>query len=225
MIKRRKIISVIIVMAVMISCAAQIPVKLKAQQIYGIEEYSDDDYEIEDSVIYAKKSVTKYVGDENFDIDNGIDGDGKVSYESSNKKVATVDKYGSVRIKGCGIATITIYVDETERFYMAVKNVKVTVLPGRIKDFKANGIEKGLQCSWKKMNFKNVKCIIQASEDKKFKKYVVAKPYPELRKGYWKGIGLKKNKVYYVRARQIAKCKNKQFKYGKWSSTIKVKTK
>ena len=64
MIKRRKVISVIIVMAVMISCAAQIPVKLKAQQIYGIEEYSDDDYEIEDSVIYAKKSVTKYAGDE-----------------------------------------------------------------------------------------------------------------------------------------------------------------
>ena len=186
-------------------------------------EEEDDD--IEDPVIYAKKSVTKHIGDKDFDIDNGIYSDGEVSYESSNKKVVTVDRNGSVRIKGCGIAIITIFVDETENFYMDTKDVKVTVLPNYIKAFKVKSIENGIKCIWKKMNFNNVKCIIQASENKKFKKPVIAKPYSELKKGYWKGVGLKVNKTYYIRIRQIAKFSNKQFKYGKWSKVIKVKIK
>ena len=186
---------------------------------------NEEEDDIEDPVIYAKKSVTKHIGDKDFDIDNGIDSDGEVSYESSNNKVATVDRNGSVRIKGCGIAIITIFVDETENFYMDTKDVKVTVLPSNIKKFKVKSMENGIKCTWKKMNFNNVKCIIQASENRKFKKPVTAKPYSELKKGYWKGVGLKRNKVYYIRIRQIAKFSNKQFKYGKWSKVIKVKIK
>lgn len=82
-----------------------------------------------------------------------------------------------------------------------------------------------MQCSWKKINIKNIKCIIQASENRKFKNPVVAKPYPELRKGYWRGKGLKKNRVYYVRIRQIVKVGHKKFKFGGWSKVIKVKIK
>lgn len=189
------------------------------------DNYYDEEDDVEDPVIYAKKSVTKHIGDKDFDIDNGIDSDGEVSYESSNNKVATVDRNGSVRIKGCGIAIITIFVDETENFYMDTKDVKVTVLPSNIKKFKVKSMENGIKCTWKKMNFNNVKCIIQASENRKFKKPVTAKPYSELKKGYWKGVGLKRNKVYYIRIRQIAKFSNKQFKYGKWSKVIKVKIK
>lgn len=200
-------------------------VKPTAVPTVSPDDNEEDDDDIEDPVIYAKKSVTKHIGDKDFDIDNGIDSDGEVSYESSNNKVATVDRNGSVRIKGCGIAIITIFVDETENFYMDTKDVKVTVLPSNIKKFKVKSMENGIKCTWKKMNFNNVKCIIQASENRKFKKPVTAKPYSELKKGYWKGVGLKGNKTYYIRIRQIAKFSNKQFKYGKWSKVIKVKIK
>ena len=110
------------------------------------------------------------------------------------------------------------------KYYMASKNVNVTILPTEVKKFSIKTLEGGLQCSWKKMNFNNVKCIIQASEDKKFRKYVVAKPYPELRKGYWRGIGLKRNRVYYVKIRQITKF-NDDFHFGNWSKIVKVRTK
>ena len=200
-------------------------VKPTAVPTVSPDDNEEEDDDIEDPVIYAKKSVTKHIGDKDFDIDNGIDSDGEVSYESSNNKVATVDRNGSVRIKGCGIAIITIFVDETENFYMDTKDVKVTVLPSNIKKFKVKSMENGIKCTWKKMNFNNVKCIIQASENRKFKKPVTAKPYSELKKGYWKGVGLKRNKVYYIRIRQIAKFSNKQFKYGKWSKVVKVKIK
>ena len=226
---RRKIISILVVFTILLSYGIQMPVSIRAASdsiSYSLKVYdSDGQNYMEYPVIYAKKSVTKHIGDKNFYIDNGVDGDGDVYYESSNEKVVTVDSSGSVKIRGCGTAMITIIVAETDRYYPGEKDVKVTVLPNSIKKFKVKSMENGIKCTWKKMNFNNVKCIIQASENRKFKKPVTAKPYSELKKGYWKGVGLKKNKVYYIRIRQIAKFSNKQFKYGKWSKIVKVKIK
>ena len=226
---KRKIISILVVFTILLSYGIQMPVSIRTASdsiSYSLKVYdSDGQNYMEYPVIYAKKSVTKHIGDKNFYIDNGVDVDGDVYYESSNEKVVTVDSSGSVKIRGCGTAMITIIVAETDRYYPGEKDVKVTVLPNSIKDFKVKSVVGGVRYNWKKMNFNNVKCIIQASKDKRFKKYVTEKPYPQLKKGYWRGVGLKENKTYYIRIRQIAKCSNKQFKYGKWSKVIKVKIK
>ena len=124
---RKKVTYIVVVMVWMLLCVIQMPSKMEASSVlrYSLKGYDlndvDDDYEVEDAIIYAKNSITKHIGDDDFDIDNGIYSDGPVSYKSSNKKVLTVDKYGSVKIKGCGKATVKIFVDETDKILYGIK--------------------------------------------------------------------------------------------------------
>ena len=177
------------------------------------------------SKIYAKSKVNKHIGDEEFDIVQEIDGGGDVTYISSNKKVVTVNRDGLVSIKGCGKATITIIVDETNEYYANEKNVKVTILPGKVSKFKVKALSGGrVNCTWKKQKYNNVKCQIQASTNSKFKAAMSSKKYPELKKGKWMGKGLKKKKTVYFRIREVAKIGGKTYT-GAWSSVKKVKIK
>lgn len=54
-------------------------------------------------------------------------GDGKLSYSSSDKKVAAVTSAGKVTIKGVGKATITVTAAETTNYKKATKKITVTV--------------------------------------------------------------------------------------------------
>lgn len=87
--------------------------------------------------------MTKRIGNSKFYIDEGVTGTGEVTYLCSNKKVVTVSRDGLVSIKGCGKATITIIVDETDEYYGKEKNVKVTVLPGKVSKFKVKALSGG----------------------------------------------------------------------------------
>lgn len=61
-----------------------------------------------------------------------------LSYESSNKKVATVDRHGKVKLKGGGTATITITALESKDYLKATKTVEVNVLDAKpVKSSKA----------------------------------------------------------------------------------------
>ena len=167
-------------------------------------ESPDDDKE--DAQIYAKSSVTKRIGNSKFYIDEGVTGTGEVTYLCSNKKVVTVSRDGLVSIKGCGKATITIIVDETDEYYGKEKNVKVTVLPGKVSKFKVKALSGGkINCTWKKQKYNNVKCQIQAANNSKFKKSMSSKTYPYLKNGKWTGKGLKRKKTFYFRIREVAK--------------------
>lgn len=78
-----------------------------------------------DQTIEGDSSVTKYVGDNYFDI-NALAKTPIIYYNSSNKKVATVDK-GKVTINAEGTALITLVADETDCYNSASKTIKVTV--------------------------------------------------------------------------------------------------
>ena len=186
-------------------------------------ESPDDDKE--DAKIYAKSSVTKRIGNSKFYIDEGVTGTGEVTYLCSNKKVVTVSRDGLVSIKGCGKATITIIVDETDEYYGKEKNVKVTVLPGKVSKFKVKALSGGkINCTWKKQKYNNVKCQIQAANNSKFKKSMSSKTYPYLKNGKWTGKGLKRKKTFYFRIREVAKIGGKTYT-GAWSSVKKEKIK
>ncbi len=197
--------------------------KITATPVSTPTESPDND--LQDAEIYSKKSVTKRIGSSRFYVDEGTSSDGTLTYISSNKKVVTVNRDGLVSIKGCGKATITIIVDETNEYYANEKNVKVTILPGKVSKFKVKALSGGrVNCTWKKQKYNNVKCQIQASTNSKFKAAMSSKKYPELKKGKWMGKGLKKKKTVYFRIREVAKIGGKTYT-GAWSSVKKVKIK
>jgi uncharacterized repeat protein (TIGR02543 family) len=73
------------------------------------------------------KSYKKTYGSKAFNLSAKTNGDGMLTYSSSNKKVVTVSAKGKVTIKGCGKATITIKAAETLYYESATKKVTITV--------------------------------------------------------------------------------------------------
>ena len=84
------------------------------------------------NVSVAKTSVTKTFGDAAFSLGARTDGDGRLSYESSNTKVATVGNDGKVVIKGAGTAKITVSAAQTDSRFAA--STVVTVKVGKAKN-------------------------------------------------------------------------------------------
>lgn len=77
---------------------------------------------------YAEYEVEKYVGDIPFtNVLNRIEGDGAVTYESSNLSVAVVDNNGKVTVVGKGRAVITAKAAETDRYLAASASYELTV--------------------------------------------------------------------------------------------------
>lgn len=74
----------------------------------------------------SKTSYTVNKGSKAFKL--GTKAAGKVTYKSSNTKVATVDKYGKVTIKGLGTAKITIKATATSTYNAGSKTVTVKVV-------------------------------------------------------------------------------------------------
>ena len=144
---------------------------------------------------------------------------GKVSYHSSNSKVASVSSDGMVTLKGTGIAVITeTAVSGSSR---AAKKVMIKVVPKK-ENLKVKVGKKKLSVSWKKdRNASGYQ--IQIAGDKKFKK---AKTYTV---GSWKTYKktikrLKARRRYNVRVRAYKKV-GKTKLYGSYSAAKKVKVK
>ena len=79
------------------------------------------------------KSYTKTYGSKAFSLGAKSSGDGKLTYSSSDKKVATVSSKGVVTVKGCGKATITIKASATSKYKSASKKITITVKPTKLK--------------------------------------------------------------------------------------------
>lgn len=79
------------------------------------------------------KSCTKTYGAKAFSLNATTNGNGKLTYKSSNDKVATVSSKGNVTIKGCGRTTITIKAAETLECLEAIKKITITIKPGKVK--------------------------------------------------------------------------------------------
>ena len=168
----------------------------------------------------CKKVFTKKYGDKAFSLQAKAVKGAKITYKTSDKKVAVVDKKGKVTIKGTGIATITV--KATASGYNA-KTLKVTV---KVSPSKASAPSlktlrgRKLKVSWKK-DRRATGYQVQYCTSKAFKKGVktitisknktLTKTIPKLTKG----------KRYYVRVRAYKSVKvNKKTQklYGAWSS-------
>ena len=154
-------------------------------------------------------------------------GKGKLTYVSSDKKVAVVNKNGKVTIKGVGIAVVTVKAAATKGY--SAKSVKITIQVNPSKqNLKALKVVKGrkLTVNWKK-DTKASGYQIQYSLDKNFKKKVKTVWVKKNRTISGTVSGLTKGKRYYVRVRsyKTEKLNGKSIKlYGKWSTAKRSAT-
>ena len=148
---------------------------------------------------------------------------GKITYKSSNTKVATVNSKGKVKIKGTGKVTITITAKETSAYKKQKKKVTIYAVPGKRDIKKLSSGKKKLTVQWKKDN-RSDGYQVQYSTDKKFKKNVKSVVIGKKQTTKQTIKKLKTGKKYYVRIRSYKKISGKKY-YGTWSSkkTVKVK--
>ncbi len=168
--------------------------------------------------ITCKKIFDKTYGDKAFSLGAKVKtGDGKLSYKSSNTKVADYNKKtGKVQIKGTGSCIITITAAETVNYKKTSINVTITVKPKKMSIKGVTAAKKSLKVTWKK-DSKATGYEIQCSLTKNFKK-VAAKV--DVKKASATLKKLKKGRKYYVRIRayKTAKVNGKNKKLtGAWS--------
>lgn len=146
-----------------------------------------------------------------------------LSYSSSNKNAAIVDKNGKVTPKGYGQTTITINAQETEEYKKATKKITVSVVPKQMKIKSVTSPKKKyIKMTWSKDNTATG-YNLYISVNKNFK----SKTYERWFKKNTLSMstnGLKSKNTYYVKIRAYKTVRNKKF-YGIWSSTKKVKIK
>lgn len=173
-------------------------------------------------ISYTKSYEKAYKANASFKLNAKVTtGNGKLSFGTSDKKVATVDKNGKVAIKGIGICTITVKASATKEYKAASVNVKVTVKPQK-PSVKAAKAVKGrkLSVSWKK-DSKATGYQVQCCLKKNFKSGVKKAEVKKASKVSASFSKLTKNKKYYVRVRtyKTVKVNGKNTKvYSDWSS-------
>ena len=199
---------------------------------YDDYDDSDTDEALKASIYVTnggKKGLTKTLGTKKFDLNASTDSDGTMTYSSSNSKVATVDKYGTVKIKGYGKATITIKVSATGSYKAVTKKVKLNILPDKVQSFNVKSKKVGrATCTWKKKSISGANCQIQISPSSRFPKpYRVTKhkKNPLLKMGGVKDIDVKKlsKKTVYFRARVVVKKAGKTYKSEWVVKKIRIK--
>lgn len=173
--------------------------------------------------ITAPSSISKVIGSKAFNIAAKTNGNGKLSYKSTNTKVATVTAKGVIKVKGYGTTNIVITASATSTYKKAQKVCKLTVTPKMQKLKKAKRSSSGKKIALKWNKDKTVKGYqIMYSTDKAFKKNVknvVVKKNKTTSKTISKGIN--KKKTYYIKVRSFVKVGNTTI-YGPASKTKKV---
>lgn len=155
-------------------------------------------------------------------------GNGKLTYASSDTKVASVSSKGRVTIKEPGIAIITVKAQKTSKYNAASVKITVKVSPGqpRLRTVRAQSGQK-VKVSWTRD-----KCVsgyeVQYSTDEEFKDRNAAKVMTIKKNRTTSATirqGLAKGEKYYVRMRsyQNAKAGKKVEKlYSAWSKARTV---
>ena len=186
--------------------AAQTAVEKDNQSITGTERY------------------TKSFGAKKFKLNCKTTGDGKLTYSSSNKKVVTVDKNGTVKVVGCGVAKITVKASATDRYEAASKQITITVNPKQQAAKLSNKKNGQVQVSWNK-DTKVSGYEIVYSYDKNFKNNVTTKTISKNATNQFVINKLQKNKVLYVKVRAYKKISGGEILYGNYSKVVKITVK
>lgn len=170
------------------------------------------------NLITATASYKKSETSKAFKLNAKTNGNGKLTYTTSNKAVATVDAAGKVTVKGPGVAKITVKAAATTDYKAASKTVTVTVAPKKQSISLINKIKKQLTIKWKK-NTKASGYQVVYSTNKKFTgKKTVRKAKTTTS---YKIKGLKKGKKYYVKVRSYKTVNGKRI-YGAYSTAKKA---
>lgn len=100
--------------------------------------------------ISSKSSYNKVYGDAAFSLNAKTNGDGKLTYQSSNAKVAAVNSKGKVSIQGVGSAKITITASQTAKYKQAKATVTIQVGLAKPQLTKIENSKNGVSLKWKK---------------------------------------------------------------------------
>lgn len=174
------------------------------------------------TAISAAGSYTKTYGSGAFSLGATAASGGKLSYKSSDTKVAAVSSDGRVTLKGPGRATITITAAATASYNGATKRVTITVKPKKTTGLKVKKGKKRMTVSWKR-DKKATGYQLTYAQNKKFKKgrkNITISKNKTTKKTVKK---LKAKKTYYVKVRAY-KSVGKTKLYGAYSGVKKVKT-
>ena len=173
--------------------------------------------------IIQASSYTKEYGSKSFFIQASTNGNGTLTYQSSNKKVAEVTSNGQVKLKGCGTAVITIRASQTSKYKAASKQITIQVIPKRmkLKQVSSPGSRR-IRISWNKgKKIKGYELYISSS--KQFKSNTFRRVFGRS-KTNTALIGLQSGKKYYVKIRSYVKVGKKKY-YSVWSKVKQVKIK
>ncbi|WP_409015908.1 hypothetical protein [Anaerostipes caccae] len=217
--------------------------KVKVQFTYGNGKNVDVDYKLVVGkgiqTLIAPDVINKKYEDKSFYLNAKTTGDGKLTYSSSNTKIAVIDSTGKVTIKNSGTVNLKIQAAETSKYKYASKNIKLIIQPKKAVPAKpkkkvikkpkkavllktSSPKKKTLKVTWKKD--KTVKGYqIYIAKNKKFKKskkYLV-KSYKTTSKKITK---LTRKKYYYVKIRSY-KMDGRKKVYGAFSKVKRVKIK
>ena len=168
----------------------------------------------------AKTTVNTAIGSKSVNLGAKATTGMKVSYASSNKKVATVSSNGTVSVKGTGIATITVTASGSN-YNTVTKKITIKVAPKK-QSVKAKTAKKKLTITWTKdSNATGYQVQIATKKNLKGAKTYTVKSYKTYKKTISK---LKSKKKYYVRVRSY-KTVGKTKLYGAYSTVKSYKVK
>ena len=166
------------------------------------------------------RSYTKTYGNKAFNLNAKANGGGKLTYRSSNSKVAAVSSSGRVTLKAPGRATITISAAATGAYNAAKKNIAITVKPKKVIGTKAKTGKRKMTVSWKR-DKKATGYQITYARNKKFtkgkKNVTIGK-----NKTTKRTIKKLKKKTYYVKVRAFKKVGKTKI-YGSYSKARKCR--
>ncbi len=180
----------------------------------GYNDYAFQlDTRAKQTVSVSKTSYTKVLGAKAFSLGAKATGDSTLKFETSNKKVATVNSAGKVTIKGVGTAVITVTAGSDKQSSVTV-TIKVNPKGVSLSSVKSSARKK-LTVKWKK-NAAVTGYQIEYSTNKNFKnaKKVTVKGAKKVSTTLSK---LTSKKKYYVRIRTY-KTVSKTNYYSSWSS-------
>lgn len=170
------------------------------------------------------KNITKTYGAKAFSLGAKATGGTALSYSVSDKKVATVDRNGKVKIKGCGITNVTITAAETDTYSMAQKTIKLTVKPKKTAVTSVKSTKKKTVTVKWKQDKKASGYLVECATDSKFKRNKVRVTVGKNKTVATTVKKLKPGKKYFIRICTYAKA-GKVKVQSDWSKTKTVKVK
>ncbi len=169
----------------------------------------------------SASSIKKTYGCKAFTVKGKSNRNTKITYRSSNKRVALVSSRGKVTVRGIGQTKITVKAAGTVKYRSASKTVKITVVPKRVNKFtiRAKKLSShSVKISWKR-DKSVTSYVIQMSRTRNYKHKTSVKCGSDKKSAVIRN--LHKGKTYYVRIAAYKNVAGKRY-YSNWTK-LKVR--